>query len=674
MNLSQLTAYIGEKNLDVQKDEFQSAVQQVKSLKQDEQAYIVSMVFDFQSHQINFELYSKFSRNSPQKYYYFGNNDRASFQYYLVRDIESLHYLLTSSWNDLYRTLIKFNLQNGELGEMIKQLESKNFITLGKRKGEGSVNLRKISILQGKEEKNIVLDKSNKRISINNQTYNFEDFVRLLLDDKNKKDRFVLVLPIIRFEDGKEVILSTHPDYLEIVRRDKNLGEVSLKNPDEKVCYICHQYKKDVSIKYSTKFKYINKIFTTTTINASPYSKNYNYDYSYSMCSECYRKLFAGEKVIFEQFKGRLAEEDVFIIPEGLLGTFDYKLARSLKDSVDLAFYSKEANEWLEDIEFNALFNKVKQYSLNFVIYRGDGKSINILETIEDVPMLRFQKIMKLIGTYVEQCRPHIHAMSLSFIYRMVPVRVNKRGEQLEIGKVLTLYKAILSGEMIRDHVLYDYAVDAFDKGMRQLGKEKIDNYYNMGLINYANGKEDFFIKNIVMQYLILFKLCRELNILSERKMKDQKGREWNLKNDNHVSESIEEMEQFLDYHEYSDEARALFYLGILINQVAIAQYKKGHKNKPILKKVPFQGLKRNEIHRLYNDVIEKLQQYEKINSFTQSMMKQFHHYCGSLEKPWNLTEQANVFYIMSGYSYPVGTKMDESNEEQQDIEDIETI
>ncbi|HHY90191.1 MAG TPA: hypothetical protein GX503_00865 [Clostridiales bacterium] len=54
--------------------------------------------------------------------------------------------------------------------------------------------------------------------------------------------------------------------------------------------------------------------------------------------------------------------------------------------------------------------------------------------------------------------------------------------------------------------------------------------------------------------------------------------------------------------------------------------------------------------------------------------MKQFHHYCGSLEKPWNLTEQANVFYIMSGYSYPVGTKMDESNEEQQDIEDIETI
>ncbi|HHY91228.1 MAG TPA: hypothetical protein GX503_06140, partial [Clostridiales bacterium] len=49
MNLPQLTAYIGENALDVQKDEFQSIVKPIKPVKKDEQPYIVSMVFDYQS-------------------------------------------------------------------------------------------------------------------------------------------------------------------------------------------------------------------------------------------------------------------------------------------------------------------------------------------------------------------------------------------------------------------------------------------------------------------------------------------------------------------------------------------------------------------------------------------------------------------------------------------------
>ncbi len=99
--------------------------------------------------------------------------------------------------------------------------------------------------------------------------------------------------------------------------------------------------------------------------------------------------------------------------------------------------------------------------------------------------------------------------MSIGHIYRIIPVRTNRKDDQLDIGRVLSLYKALLNGEQIKSEVLFNYVTEALDKGLRQLSKEKIDNYTNLNLHYYRNEREDFYIKDIIMRYLVLFYICQ---------------------------------------------------------------------------------------------------------------------------------------------------------------------
>ncbi len=139
------------------------------------------------------------------------------------------------------------------------------------------------------------------------------------------------------------------------------------------------------------------------------------------------------------------------------------------------------------------------------------------------------------------------------------------------------------------------------------------------------------------------------------------------------VNLSIKKIEDFLDLQGYVPEAKALFYIGVLLHRVALAQWLKEHKKKPILKKVHFQGMNQKEVYQLYHDLLEKLRQYNKWTLFTEAVMNRFHHYFSdTLEQKWSLSEQANVFYIMSGYAYMVGTKApDLTPEEEEAQEDI---
>ncbi|WP_066632524.1 TM1802 family CRISPR-associated protein [Desulfolucanica intricata] len=680
MNLPQLTSFIGESVKTENHNLFSSLIKRVGKVKETETAYIISLIFDLKAGKIDFCLDKPFSEDSVNEYYYFGNNSAASSQYYLVRETKSLNYLLSSIWNDLNLTLGKYNLQDGELATILKKMEACNLITLGSKKGLGKVNLKKLSIL--KAIKTVELDQ--KELKVDGRKYNYEAFIRLFLSDDNKKNRYVLIVPVVRTESGEEIILSTHPEYLELVKQANNLGEGSqdekkaakkVKKNVKRVCYLCGNKKEGISSSYSAKFSRtgINKIFTTTTINSSPYLHNYNFDNVYSMCSNCYQKLLNGEKVVSEQFKGKIAGENAFIIPEGLFNNFDYNFVYKLKQNVDLAFKRSSTEELLEYIEAAVFGDAVNFYTLNFIIYRTDGNSVTVLETIEDVPTLRFEKIIRILAANVSALKPHLKDISLGSIYSLVPVRTNKKGEQLDIGRVLSLYKAILAGEQVNSQALFNYAAEALDKGLRQLSKVKPDNYLNMGLMFYAGGKEDFFIKRIIMSYLVLFRAARQLNILGQKDCHKKGKEEKKLQKISTVSvktnASIEEMEKFLDEQEFSNEARALFYLGVLINRVAIAQYSKEHKTKPILKKIQFQGMKDKEVYRLYQDVLEKLRQYNKFSLYTEALINRFHHYYGNLEADWPLSERENVFYIMSGYAYLVGNRApDITAEEEKDL------
>jgi len=225
---------------------------------------------------------------------------------------------------------------------------------------------------------------------------------------------------------------------------------------------------------------------------------------------------------------------------------------------------------------------------------------------------------------------------------------------------------------MVYSKTLIGYAVEALDKGLRQLSKQKLDNYENLNLSYYREGKEDFFIKNLIMSYLVLFRVLGQLELL-ERPILINKRRV-NMADDQKKQSSVETMEDFLEQQGFSKEARALFYLGALVNRVALKQAGKGHKTKPVLNKVNYQGMSRRDILRLYEDVLDLIRHYyEGIPLYIGQYVERFHYYFGSLEKAWPLNEQENVFYIMSGYAYLIKAAADSRpGEMNDDIQDLE--
>lgn len=688
MSLPRIVTYIGEKYVQNHKNQFNSIIEPFNSIiepleveddNENEKRYIIFLVLDLAKEQIYFQLNKEFNHNSVYQYYYFGTIKGSSAQFYLTRETKHIKYLLTHTFSDLYIKLIKFGMKDSQIVALLKELENKKLLELAPKVREGKLKLDKFSIVKEGKVKEIKIDKN---ILVDGKKYSADEFIRLFIEDDNTKNKFVLVVPKVILENGKEVILSTHNDYLELVKRAKNLGDdpQTSKKSNKLVCYICKEEKSNVNSEYIKHLgrTSINKIFTITTRNYSQNFINYeNKPNNYYICNECYQKLSSGDKRISLEFKSKIAGEDVFIIPEALIEKFDYNRLNILKNDVDLAFKSDDARTWIDTVNMESDIEDIKLYTINFIFYRANINFVKILETIEDVPILRLEKVMNLIDNYKESLGPHINSMSLGTIYGLIPVRSSKdkrsnKDIQIDIGRVLSLYKAVLIGEKINTNTLYLYAAEALEKGLNQLSKSdesEINNYINLGLKKYWN-KEDFFIKRIIFGYMVLMKTCQELNILDnkifiqyeERRLKmDSINTPWE-----EINSVINNIEEFLDKQGFIDNAKALFYLGILVYRVTIAQYNKEHRTKPILKKIQFQGMNKKDIYRLYGDIIEKLRQYNKMTSFVETIMNRFHYYFGTLNKVWDLSDQANVFFIMAGYSYMVGNITPDMTEEEK--------
>ena len=681
MNLNQVTASIG-RHFSAGQDILDPLIKQPKKLKTDETGYVIKMIFDIPEDKIYFKLFTKLTTSGSKEFLYFGNNSAAGFQYYLTREVIGLNYILGSTLSDLYQILLKYNKEESVIGNLLKKLSEKDLVILANKKGEGRVNLKKLSILEKDHE--IKLEKKKSKIYIDEKEYSYENFVRLFIGDQNKKNRMVLVVPVVIGSDGKEFILSQYTDYKEVVIKENNLGDDLDKdvsdNSVQRICHICGNQRGDVSSSYSAKFSRsgINKIFTTTTINTSGFNKKYSYDDNYGICRICYNDLLIGEKIINSNFKSRIAGEDVFIIPEGLMGDFDYEELGRIKSDIDLAFSLNKAQDWLDGID-DSYEEDMKYYNVNFLFYRSDGTSVTALETIEDIPVIKFVYVSDIIGEIRESLEGHIKNFTLGNIYSIVPVRTNTKGEQLDIKKVISLYDAILSDQIIDRRTIFTYFTEAMDKGIKQLEKSKIDNYTNLNVNyykkNYDDSAIDFFIKRITMGYLILLKTIEQLGLSSKTIFEGEGGRDMEQISTgiDKIDSSIKEIETFLEKQNFSREGRALFYLGTLINRVAFAQYKKEHKTKPILKKIQFQGMNQKEILRLYYDVVEKLRQYEALSLYAEILINRFHFYFENIESDWGLDEHSNIFYIMAGYSYMVGRKGTGTEEKISDFEDNNT-
>lgn len=99
------------------------------------------------------------------------------------------------------------------------------------------------------------------------------------------------------------------------------------------------------------------------------------------------------------------------------------------------------------------------------------------------------------------------------------------------------------------------------------------------------------------------------------------------------------------------EQKRALFLLGYLVGEIGNAQSATGHKKKPILDKINFQGMGADKLRRLANDVLEKLRQYDRLQ-YNENIYSVLKSLMDNNMGKWYLSNQENVFYVLSGYAF----------------------
>ncbi len=691
VNLTQVTALIGRER-DKKASPLLSLIKEPKKVKVPKKVkdtdgyYSLFMTIDLDFKRIIFDQPFPYNEDVPKKYYYFGNNKAQEAQIYLVREVESLHYLLTSVWGELIQALERIGLKESQLYQLLQTMKEERIILEGGKKGKGVLNLSFFPLPKELTGQRIRYDeqdeKNKKKILIGSQELSFEEYLKKVIGDTRKENRYILLIPRI-IKDQQAYIISQMEEYHQLIKINRRLEgseegkNNSIESREGNVCYICHRRKADVSSNYTTKFARsgINKFFVTKKTN---FSRNLisieSYDNNYAICGSCYQDLLEGEKRIERDFKTNIAGENVYILPEGIFDTFNYQSLGRIVKGVDIAFQTKDAADWFSRIEAGAYEFQENKYTVNLIFYRTDGNSVSLLTAIEDVPVLRYLNLMERFRDESFKYRIWLKGFSLGTIYRMIPVHRTKDGKQTDVKRVLSIYHALLSNYLIEKEQLFRLFSEAIEKGIKQLQKEEFNDYINLELTKY-NKEPNYYIRNQVFQYIILFHVLQDIGILDQPIFNLENERSTKMSGELLSSEKekpwfekeIDEMEDFLNEQGFSDRAKALFYLGSLVYSVGREQEKKDHKDKPILKKIIFQGMNIKEIIRLYEEVVEKLRQYNALKVSNELRMNRFHHYFGNLEGKWELSDHANIFYLMAGYAYQVKWKnYDEKNSEEQ--------
>lgn len=124
----------------------------------------------------------------------------------------------------------------------------------------------------------------------------------------------------------------------------------------------------------------------------------------------------------------------------------------------------------------------------------------------------------------------------------------------------------------------------------------------------------------------------------------------------------------FFERMGYTDDQRAVFYLGKTLNSVGRAQWEKGHKTKPVLSKVNYNGMDAASLRRLHADLFEKCKQYD-ILSYNEGNFSKFTDLFKDSEKDkWDkrMKPDESLFYLLSGYSFRTSKETNDDPESSE--------
>jgi CRISPR-associated protein Csh1 len=367
------------------------------------------------------------------------------------------------------------------------------------------------------------------------------------------------------------------------------------------------------------------------------FTKNYN------ICEGCYRYLMVGEQFIQNNLNTYSGGLKLHLIPSlifesrnfdrdrlGRLSNYIHHLNNSVTNLESIEEFESKINEF---IEFE---DEKNNFVINYLFYQKSKSEFKVLRLIKDVPPSRLDvvrnaefDISRLVKERFKDERQF--KIDLRSIYYSIPLSKN----DVMYSKYLGLLDSVFSNRKID----YSFLIDQFTELIR------IIHFKHEGFNISTNTNLEY--KIIQLNFLLLF--FNKLRILGGVNMDNMSNTNIGKIGDMVPKEILGYWNSIEIYRD--DSKKALFLLGYLIGEVGSAQSSTGHKKKPILDKVNFQGMGVEKLNRLTGDVLEKLRQ-NNILQYNEDAYSSLKILIDSNIVKWGLSNQENVFYVLSGYAF----------------------
>jgi len=635
-----------------------------KPSKQKKEAYILDIILDLDKNKISIELQKDYSSESLKTDNVFqtiaGNDGRFVLSPEYGKDgkgaLNLLNFFSGEKLLKKYTELIEKDLPKNTKTDRKKEEVSKS-----KRESELlrirekiiASNLYKDFEFVVKNLKKVIETGNEKAISkINEQLQQkgIDPFLERLYLSGDYAIDYVPYVRLKLIDAGNSIYLNRHPEYRKFVM-DRNVLELANLNKNEKQeyanCYFSGE-QGAFPVRFPRDFTNILRSSTDTNTIFRSYlsSKSQNGD-RFLISIPSYIALKTGARYIDEHLKINIAGMLHYVIPD-FIDEFDLKRFRDeLNQKIDLAFQNKaykKLNKNLERISSNGL------NSLTFVGFEASNKEkiIDLKNRIQAVKPNRFNMIVSALNdksgflSHTKGYNSH-DRFTFGTLYTLIP-------EKKETTYTLSLIKSLLENHTIDMNVLlghYSRLLHLYWYG-RPDGKGFYGGSRNIRVFKTKTkdnkSVRDRAISIATLKYLIL------INIIDKLYNNHNKA----IMEENLIQEKPKAAKFFEEFNFSSSPSKmAMFYLGKLLRNVAEAQYKQGSEHKPILNRVPFEGMDLEEIIRFKIDILKKMNQYEKSQkamTFGAYDLKHFEYYFCKAHTDWKLSETENVFYLFTGY------------------------
>jgi CRISPR-associated protein Csh1 len=599
--------------------------------------FLVIVDFDLGKGKIN--LYRKeVDRKVLEEYLWVGNAKGNNHQDRLTTN--DVSYLIGSSGTGSGSSIINLfnNIENGILKNLLEEVKNKFFIPLPLKKLRYCLDLNKI---ENGEKIDIIEpeDVDEKKYLEDLKNLWKKEFFKIIEEKLGLKEKEISLFTI----SINGIKPSEFKDYREYI--ENSLIEERFEESFEGICYICGE-KREVTYdttKFPAKFYITNLITFSSGFEGKGVKKGFSKNFS--LCRDCYKDIIWGVKFIQNNLETRLGNNDLWIIP----GLFFNPLGKELKESwvrtshefVKSTFNLQEFLNFEERIQRNLdeyrEFEEIVDYgTIDLLFHKRSKEAFKVKEYIKDVHLRRVEKIRNNIRE-VENLGKEIFGegenwfLGLEDIYFLIPIRM---GKVSEYKKLLDLYEDIFLEHRIDKSILINYFID-----LAKVYRFEKFPQYNIRMVKNT----DIRMSLSILKTNLLLKLFEKLNLIEGGDKMPE------------FSDDVldKELQDYISKMQYTEEEAALFLLGYLIGEIGYEQIRGAELNakKPILNKINFNGIRAKNLINLVNEIFEKLDQY-KIRGYNEKIFSVMKSLMDKHIKSWKLSEQENVYYILSGYAF----------------------